>query len=406
MKGLQGSSLGIGAQIRDVQSRLISADFITPPSAPARLLLFIFYVATVIFGRNLFVNQVGQLYIAELMYVPLFLLSLVRLRAVDLLVLVALLIFVGFGTYRHGSFFWAVKDSMMFWYMPLATIAFVSVSSQDLVRIWSLSLAFSCLTFLLRGFRIMEVSGLEMNQYNLAALYLLVIILGLQLRKWSRLGITLFILASVVTATFKTYFAGLLLLALLLRFRESIRRYFGLPVVLLISLGVLALATDAGAEYLMRNYVDALNSVAGFFYPDKQFNTTTVAWRSVLWGNVVTQNLEAGWAAIIFGSLPGRNILADSGFLREGIGLDPRSSHNIFVDLFGYFGITGLIVWCAALMWRTAKSDYARVYLLIMILFSMTNTLFTRVSSCLLAYFAIGVIIRADVYSRVDRRVQ
>jgi ABC-type multidrug transport system ATPase subunit len=104
------------------QARLAARDFLVPPSPVIRTIALVFFLIVLIGGRNLLILQLGPLYLGEVLFLPLLLLLANRLKSIDYLVLLFFASYVSIGSVLHGSFFWAVKDSMVFWYLPMLSL--------------------------------------------------------------------------------------------------------------------------------------------------------------------------------------------------------------------------------------------------------------------------------------------
>jgi hypothetical protein len=380
-------------------SRVAAADFIVPASAPVRAVALLFFLVVLIGGRNLLVLQIGPLYLGEILFAPLLLLLANRLRSIDYLVFLFFAGYVAMGTLRYGSFFWAVKDSMVFWYLPLLSLMSAALSAVELKRIWKIAWVYSWLTIVLQALPERMGAGVlfDLNKYNLSIIYIFVLLLGRVIGTLGRGAVIALVVATFLVNDFKTYYLGLLLLPLLIRYRHGWARFFGFTTYSVVAFLVIALATDNVSSWILEGYVGAINFVLDLLGIDKNWTVGTAQWRAILWGNVVSDRLSEGVFGILFGAFPGENILASSGFNRVGIGLDPRSAHNVFLDIFGYFGAVGVTFWIYIVARTTQYRNYARVFLLILVLFGLTNTIFTRVSSCLLAYLLLGALIRAEI---------
>jgi hypothetical protein len=397
LKGLPETELE--ARLNEAHSRIATADFVVPPSAPVRIVALIFLLLVVTAGRNLLVLQVGPLFLGEVLFLPLLLALANRLRAIEIVVLATFALYVVAGFYRHGAFFWAVKDSMVFWYLPLVSLMSAAFTRREIRWIWTLVWCYSWLTIIVQIFPNRLGAGviLDLTKYNLSAMYIFVIIMGVMTRWVGSGGLTCFVVASILVNNFKTYYIGLLLLWLLLKNRERFSKMIGFVAFSVLAIIVIALTSDGVSLFILESYVEAINSVLNVFGISRDWTTGTAQWRTILWGNVAEDRLHSGVSGILFGGLPGHSILSSSGFNRVGIGLDPRSSHNHFLDLFGYFGIIGLLFWNYVVTRLTDRWPYSRIFLCILLIFGLTNTLFARVASCLLAYFLLGILIRTEV---------
>lgn len=309
-------------------------------------LVFFWFCGTCLLGKDFSYLNIGSIFITEFTLVALIVSQRNQIRMADVFFFAAVLAYIGGGWWKHGSFFFAVKDIAWLYYL-----GFIRFFPRDfpahLTRkmLWVVSAKVLSMPFL-------GLLGFEVEKYMDAILILMLLVWKINEHQgkfpWRYFWLGL---VASFAIDFKSSIVLLALSPLVFR-NESGGKFTLKSKHFVIAFGIVLLAVIYGvAQDGLVMAVDLLNEALEVFGVERSYSPNTAVWRAQIWTQGVLRLMED--SELIFGQLPGFNFL-DSKYLGIKIALFGgdslgvvRASHNIVVQMVMKTGLVGvcLYIW-------------------------------------------------------------
>lgn len=317
--------------------------------------VFFWLCGTCIFGKNFSYINIASLFITEVTLGALMFANRDRLKPADLVFFGAVLAYILGGWYKHGSFFFAVKDISWFYYL-----GFLRFFPRDLPRhlingiVWVV-IAKVALMPVTAPFNILIEKYLD----GILIFFALAWKLNQGEGKFPW-GFYWIALIASFAINFKTCIVMVAVLPLFFG-RVAFKKFSLKPLHIVVAFGLMLYAVVFGlAQDAMIFAVDILNECLEMLGVNRTYSPGTAIWRARIWTGGLMHLLRD--SEIFFGQLPGFNFV-DAKYLGIKIALAGgndlgvlRAAHNVVVQMVMKTGLVGisLFIWY---YFRSFRSD-------------------------------------------------